>query len=241
VPESVGPPEAGSTERRGRVTVFFEESVSAVHREAVLRGLDAGQAYVADPLGGFRFNDPICVDVRAAVTDSNTVGAVYGANHIVLYTGARPLVGSPSWLLPHVTAHELIHFWQKDIGSPRDGAGPMWLLEGAAELLAYQAVIGAGLATPADTRAYSLRRVEPDTPSLQSMERRASDPSQFSYPLSFLAVELLVGDGAPAALREYWRGLARGKAWEVSFAEAFAITPTEFYARFEEYRRHGFR
>ena len=240
-PRSVGPPGPGTAESRGRIALFFEEEVTPASRERVLRGVEAGQTYVSEVLGGFRFDEPICVDVRAGPTDSSTVGAVYGANHIVLYAAARPLVGGPNWLLAHVTAHELMHFWQQDVGSPREGGGPMWLLEGAAELLGYQAVVAAGLASPGETRNYSLRRLGRDTPSLRSMERRSPDSSQFSYPLSFLATELLISDLGPLALREYWRGLSRGKAWEVAFSDAFGVSSEEFYFRFDEYRRRGFQ
>ena len=241
IPQSVGLPGAGSVENVGSVTIFFEEEVTAANQDRVRSGLVAGQKYITDTLGGFRFREAICLDVRAGGTGSSTVGVVFGANHIVLYTGARPLLGSPAWLLSHVTAHELMHFWQKDIGNPRDAVGPVWLLEGAAELLGYEAIAAAGLASEEETRDYALRRVGSDTPSLQSMERRPSDPAEFSYPLSFLASEFLIADRGPTALRDYWRGLARGREWETAFGDAFGVVPEEFYLRFEAYRDRGFR
>ncbi|MDQ3979036.1 MAG: hypothetical protein M3314_05725 [Actinomycetota bacterium] len=241
IPQSVGLPDAGQVEHAGPVTIFFEDNVTAVNRDRVRAGLAAGQQFIADVLGGFRFREPICLDVRAGGTGSNTVGVVFGANHIVLYTGARPVDGGPAWLLAHVTAHELMHFWQKDIGNPRDGVGPVWLLEGAAELLGYEAVIAAGLATEPDTRNFSLRRVPRDVPSLESMEQRPDDPSQFSYPLCFLAAEFLTAERGPLALRDYWRLLSRGRDWESAFTEAFGVGPTEFYLRFEAYRGRGFQ
>ena len=241
VPESIGLPEAGSLESDGPVTIFFEAEVTVANRERVRKGLAAGQRYLADQLGGFRFPEPICVDVRAGGSGSSTVGVVYGANHIVLFSGARPLVGAPGWLLSHVAAHELVHFWQKDTGTPRDGAGPVWLLEGAAELLGYGAVTSAGLATEGETRNYSLRRVGPETPSLESMEQRPDDPAQFSYSLSFLATELLTGERGPTSLRDYWRALSRGRAWESAFSDAFGVGHEEFYARFRVYRERGYR
>ena len=240
VPPSVGVPDPGPVEHVGAVTIFFEESVSPINRERVRSGLAAAQEYITGTLGGFRFREPICIDARGGGGGSTVVGVVYGANHIVVYTGARALVAAPSWLLPHVTAHELMHFWQKDVGSPREAAGPVWLLEGAAELLGYRALVAAGVASEGETRNYSLRRVEPDTPSLSSLERRG-DPDQFSYPLSYLATELLTAERGPTACREYWRALSRGKPWEAAFTDAFGIGPEAFYARFEEYRSRGFQ
>ena len=241
IPEPVGLPDAGPIETAGAVTIFFEESVTAPNRDRVRGGLAAGQEYIATSLGGFRFREPICLDVRGGASGSGTVGVVFGAHHIVLYTGARPLIGAPSWLLSHVTAHELMHFWQKDIGNPRDGVGPVWLLEGAAELLGYRALTAAGLATEAETRNFSLRRLAPDTPSLESMERRPNDPADFSYPLSFLAVELLTAERGSTGLRDYWRALSRGRDWEGAFSDAFGVGPTEFYLRFQAYRDRGFQ
>ena len=241
IPESVGLPDAGPVEHAGPVAIFFEEDVTATNRERVRSGLAAGQEYIAARLGGFRFREPICLDVRGDSSGTGTVGVVFGANHIVLYTGARPLIGGPGWLLAHITAHELMHFWQKDIGNPRDGVGPVWLLEGAAELLGYEALAAAGLAAAGETRNYSLQRVGRDTPSLESMEQRPSDPAEFSYPLSFLATELLTGDRGATALRDYGRTLSRGTGWESAFADAFGVRPTEFYLRFQAYRDRGFR
>lgn len=220
--------------------VFFEQAVDDTKRARVSEGVRAGQRLVEETLGGFRFDEPICVDVRATTTSSSTVGLVYGANHIVLYAGARPVMEGPPWLLSHVAAHEFMHFWQQDVGAPREGVGPLWLLEGSAELLGYQALIAAGLASDDETREFSVRRVLPETPALETMERRSSDANEFSYPLSFLAAELLTAGTGVGSFREYWRSLSRGVAWETAFTDSFGVAPAEFYARFQEHRRQGF-
>jgi hypothetical protein len=224
----------------GAVALFFEEAVPAPARAQVVNGISAAQTYLTEQVGGFRFDEPVCFDVRAGSSRSTTVGVVYGANHVILYAGARALVGAPGWLLSHVAAHEYIHFWQKDIGSPRDGAGPVWLLEGAAELLGYQAIVHGGLVGYEEARLYSLRRLPPSTITLTSMERRSSDPEEFSYPLAFFAAEMLAAPGGPLTIRTYWRALSRGTPWEVAFNDAFAVPVADFYGRFEEQRRRNF-
>ncbi|MCA1692460.1 MAG: hypothetical protein LC733_09755 [Actinobacteria bacterium] len=240
IPQGIGAPAAGPVDFIGPVVIFFEASVGDVKQARVSEGVRAGQRLVEETLGGFRFDEPICVDVRATTTSSSTVGVVYGANHIVLYAGARPVMEGPPWLLSHVAAHEFMHFWQQDVGAPREAVGPVWLLEGSAELLGYRALIAAGLATENETREFSLRRVAPDTPSLQTMERRSSDDDEFSYPLSFLAAELLIAGTGVGSFRDYWRSLSRSTPWETAFTESFGVTPGEFYARFQEHRSRGF-
>jgi hypothetical protein len=239
VPQLVGAPQPGRQEAVGPVVVFLEDGVNEVDGNRVLDGVRAAQRYVSESLGGFRFDEPICVDVRggSGPNSPTMVGVVHGANHIVIYTGARPLAGAPSWLLSHVAAHEYAHFWQKDIGSPRDGAGPVWLLEGSAELIGYLAVSGAELTTYESTRTYALRRVTSDAPSLPAMERRTEE---FSYPVALLATELLTASRGAGSLRDYWRGLSRGMPWEEAFTAAFGERPEDFYPRFEDHRRRGF-
>ncbi len=219
--------------------LFFEEGVTEGDGTRVVDGVRAAQRYVVESLGGFRFDEPICFDVRtgSGPASASMVGVVHGANHIVIYTGAPPLVAAPAWLLSHVAAHEYAHFWQKDTGSPRDGSGPTWLLEGSAELIGYLALEGAGLATYDTVRAYSLRRVPSGAPSLADMERRVDE---FSYPVAFLATELLTAHRGPGSLRDYWRSLARGAPWEQAFTDAFGERPADFYDRFEQHRRRGF-
>lgn len=240
VPQSVGPPQPGPSEKLGLVAAFFEDAVSEADRSRVMQGARAAEQFVRNSLGGFRFAEPICLDVRAGSVSSTTVGVVYGANHVVLYAGSPPLVGAPAWVLPHVAAHEYIHFWQKDIGNPRENSGPTWLLEGSAELLGYQAVVAEGLTTYDETRLYSMRRLATTTPALSSMERRSPSSDEFSYPLAFLGCEFLTAGPGPGSFREYWSGLARNMTWEASFTAAFGLTPADFYLRFEEHRRRGF-
>lgn len=240
LPQSVAQPEPGPREDVGPVALFYEDAVPEPARALVGEGIRAAQQYLTGTMGGFRFDEPVCFDVRAGTTRTSTVGVVYGANHVVVYAGSRALVGAPVWLLAHVAAHEYVHFWQKDIGSPRDGQGPVWLLEGAAEQLAYEALVAAGSVGYDEVRTYSQRRLPPSTMSLQSMERRSPDPEAFSYPLAFFASELATTANGPASLRTYWRTLSRGMTWEVAFADAFGVAPADFYVRFEEQRRRGF-
>jgi hypothetical protein len=240
IPQAVGQAEPGPREDVGPVALFYEEAVPEAVRARVGEGIRAAQQYLTETLGGFRFDEPVCFDIRAGGGRSSTVGVVYGANHVVVYAGSRALVGSPPWLLAHVAAHEYVHFWQKDIGSPRDGQGPVWLMEGSAELLAYQALVASDSVGYDEARTYSLRRLPPSTMTLQSMERRPPDPEDFSYALAFFASELLTASGGPTSLRTYWRTLSRGMTWEVAFAEAFGVAPVDFYVQFEEQRRRGF-
>ena len=63
---------------------------------------------------------------------------------------------------------------------------------------------------------------------------------QVTESLSSLGVEWLAGHAGDDSLIEFWRQLRQHDRWEDAFRDAFGLTTTDFYRRFESWRADGF-
>lgn len=135
-------------------------------------------------------------------------------------------------------AHEYIHTWQSHIGCPA-ARTTMWLSEGVAEYVAWQAMVGAGLISASDARTGQVRN--PATFDvrmrgiLQTCERGSSICGE-AYSLFYLAVDRLSDRSGVRALRGLCDAVASGLPWSTAFATVFGMSVETFYAEFEAYR-----
>jgi hypothetical protein len=158
--------------------------------------------------------------------------------------------GSPSWrpaqapegIKLKIVAHEAFHLLQSEWVRGYPGAsntGPMWLLEGTAEYIAFRAIADNGLVSFNDARAgwrISARTVQAP---LRSLETYAGFlPESVPYHLSPLAAERLLGTtlGLPAFV-SFYEAIGAGAAWRDAFLNTFGRTVDAFYDDYEAYRR----
>jgi hypothetical protein len=120
---------------------------------------------------------------------------------------------------------------------------PFWLVEGSAEYFAYRVVGEAGALSFDDTRADLVKNVRREPLPLSSLETKT--PDQYlvmdPYSMGFLAAQYLVEDfGGQTALSNYWQLSLSSSKWQEAFHQAFKVTTTEFYQKFEQYRQKAF-
>jgi len=137
--------------------------------------------------------------------------------------------------------HEIMHALQyqmsaeeRDTVSVRRNVGPIWMMEGHANLMArdFQGAME-------DTRREFNRvfdRAEYATKSL----RELLQPDVFSrftnYGISHLAVFMLNERYGSQAVFDYWDQLSKDHGWENSFARAFNLPLSDFLEQFENVR-----
>jgi hypothetical protein len=131
-----------------------------------------------------------------------------------------------------------MHVVQQELAGERIGA-PLWIDEGIAEYVGFQAVIEAGLVSAQDVEDYNaLQVVFADTlPPLSELERPSDFQSQSAsvYGLAYLAIKQLIGD-RPESIERYYERIASGTNWRAAFQSAFRVNPRAFYREFEASR-----
>ena len=106
----------------------------------------------------------------------------------------------------------------------------LWLVEGTAMHLSWQALVAAGRARDRDAIAFARRMLRPGLRPLRDYERRGgADPE---YALWHFAVRELVRERGERALVSFCRGVAAGRPWREAFTASFGESPSAFYARF---------
>jgi hypothetical protein len=148
-------------------------------------------------------------------------------------------------------AHELFHTFQYQLdGLLSDGsvpfdqvrhAGPVWMQEGAAEMIGYR-VLGdrhLGYTTYPNLLLTEKFRAKSSNVPLDELQTVAQDRANGNpYALYMVAVDHLVTE-APSglhALTTYYTALAGGLAWPDAFQQAFGLSVPAFYADFAAYR-----
>lgn len=193
-----------------------------------------------------RMGRPLGADVEARLAHGDPcvpsaepgAGATGWADHGWLCVDAlvpiwRENVQNEPVVASGVSAHELVHVWQEELGCGSDDQY-LWLTEGMATDFAWRALVAAGLTTERATGEAIRRfgafneRVGP----LQSYEdRTGADPE---YALWHLAVrDLLRGSrSGPAAMRSFCEFVGNGTGWRDAFARAFGRSVDQFYRAF---------
>ena len=231
VAESVVPLGNYTEQASAGVLFIFNDGVSPSDRAHVIAGVEAVRSYLADQKK--TPSELVCVDVR--VTESGLAGSANATGtHVVIYTTLEGWTTPLSWHLQMVAAHEYVHTWQYQLSGNAPPAGPTWLIEGAAQLIAVRSVISAGMLSGDEAQSMMTRPSGALVPALQDLE----DPQSFNivnapYDLVCAAADLLTAESGTAGLKRYWMDVGRGTAWQDAFERTFGVTPATFYERFE--------
>jgi hypothetical protein len=212
--------------------VFVARGVTAEDKQRVLDGLAAARGYLARHFGAQTI--AVCVEIRADLARAGAALTI--DDRVVVYTQPEGWTRPYPWLLSRATAHEYVHVWSAELAkhfAPSNSIayGPGWLVEGAAEFLSMRMVLDARIA-PADeaeTRTNSLLRLSDAT--LDELEPLPL-PNAEDYATAELAVALLMRDATPDALVRYYILLGDRVSWPAAFAQAFDISPSQFYREF---------
>jgi hypothetical protein len=144
-----------------------------------------------------------------------------------------------------IMAHEYFHIVQKYWSKKNfDGQSPHWLSEGSAEYLGFGVAANAGLVDRNQLRKEKIERTRGILNPLSTMETRQgaeAEDTETKYSVGYLAAEFLATNyGESALLKTYWQARATANTWQDAFQTAFGISPSEYYQKFEEYRRTQF-
>ena len=220
------------------VQFYVGSSIDPQDAMYIREGVRLGQDYVREQLGAKIETQTIVNAVPSAPRGKTGLVGLSTSHAVVVYTGADGWLKSAPFDRVHIVVHEYTHVVQQELAGER-GTAPLWIDEGIAEYVGYQAVIDAGLVSAADVEAYNAANVVfgPDLPPLSDVELPWDYQSQPSniYGLSYLAVKQLVGD-RPTAIRRYYERLGDGVSWRAAFRSAFRINPDDFYQAFEAAR-----
>jgi hypothetical protein len=163
------------------------------------------------------------------------------------WTRASPIIGGPiKEGRAHTVFHELFHVVQGLVhGNTQDRVA--WLYEGTAH---YMAAVGLS-----ENNIYSYRdimnrhkpraaKVRAKLSSLVGPTMTSEDGDADEYSLATLGIELLVRgkpDNGIRAIADYWKAIGKGVKYDRAFADAFGMSPQEFYNKFDAYKASGFK
>ena len=227
-------------------TFEFAADASAAEQQLIR---DAVQSAHAFHLASFDRAIRRDTRVTGSTTDSNCANPDAAA-----FSGPRVVViciANPAWTRhgpvtkQKIVQHELFHVWQFENGWIRkaERAGAAWIVEGAAELMAYRGVastdllpVATALGCQANAAAAYARRSPPGLPPLAALESQrifqATNGPLYTH--AMLGVHRLAG-AEISRLRTYGDAIARGAGWKVAFERAFGTTPAAFYAGMPDY------
>lgn len=220
------------------VQFYVSSAIDADDAMYIREGIRLGQDYVTEQIGAEMETQTIVNAVPAAPRGNVDLVGLSTSHALVLYTGSDGWLQAPPFERVHVVIHEYMHVVQQELVGERPDV-PLWIDEGIAEWVGYQAVIDAGLVSAADVEAYSaaLYNFGPSLPPLSMVENPVDFQSQPAsiYGLAYLAVDQLVND-RPSSIRRYYERIAGGANWRAAFQSAFRINPRDFYTEFETAR-----
>jgi hypothetical protein len=161
----------------------------------------------------------------------------------------------PSWQAgagesQKIIAHELFHVFQVQLdklgarnevtpSSQVRASGPVWLEEGAAEMIGYHVASDRGLTSYPSVLASQIARSKQVTQplsALQTYDEFNVVPNPYSF--GHVAADHLVGvaPGGVPALTTYYNALGSGTAWPTAFQSAFGLSVDAYDANFAAYR-----
>ena len=187
----------------------------------------------------------------------NAQGCGAGGGGAAAFTGIGFVtfcVGNQGWSQPRpitrrkIVVHEIYHVMQFErrwLGNAQQNSGPLWIIEGAAEVVGYRGIDSAGL-LPYDTaRGCQVReftdfamREPPGLPNLSELESNQAwgQTRGPSYTVAMTGMDQLLSTRSLTALNSYMDAVAGGTAWQTAFQNAFGQSTSAFYAQFPAYR-----
>jgi len=170
------------------------------------------------------------------------------ANLHIAYFCLNPDANFPLNLKPEVVreaiAHELVHLLQYQIAGRAsskatrlDREGPVWLVEGSANV--FGNFVGHGVSIARMRNVYLARAEELGFPKLDTLESRSALKSNISgvYKVGSFATTHLVSLHGYSSIGDYFEALGRGTAWEQAFKEAFGENPKSLYDWYNQQSR----
>lgn len=117
-------------------------------------------------------------------------------------------------------------------------SGPVWLDEGAPEMVGYHVASDRGLTTYGTALATQISRAKQISAPLSSLQTYDDQNIPSVYSLFHVAADHLVTI-APAGLRSlttYYDAIGNGVAWPDAFVAAFGMSIDAYYSNFAAYR-----
>jgi hypothetical protein len=242
---------AQSDPERAGVMFLFDENISTADEYLVRESIRFAQDYAIATLG---------TDVQRSFTVS-VISDPYNLTNYAkdgtIHLNTATFSGYPPLIRTFFLVHEYFHLWQQDAAGdgrnvdspiPASSLGPAWLLEGSADYIGLIALLETGIVSPEEINEFTVQMVNgahnegpPMLPELQELVAREDmivpEAACCTYPLSELAIKLLVGDEGPDAVAAYYQALSESSLpWKTVFADSFGITIDDFYAQFEAQR-----
>ena len=161
---------------------------------------------------------------------------------VATYGEIRVFTKSRAWELAvtaeraQVLFHEWYHVLQRTLTATR--ALPLWLVEGAAEWVGFDAAVQFGYIENMDLiRPFLSRDAERPSRPIQ----KAQSLNAGVYSLYFMGVDFLLRHhGGSTRLRQFWKTARPGESWKKAFRSVFHVDPAAFLEKFEAYRAAGF-
>jgi hypothetical protein len=241
----VGRADGQSEETYLGVTLFFDARVSEQDRQLIRDGVRIAHTYFSEQLG-VSVTRPVCFDVRSSAPDQNPAAQAYD-HRLIIFSSHPVWTGTTTFQRTKIAIHEYFHVVQNELRWPID---PRWLIEGAAEYVAYQAIVSAGsISQNQADQALGLQTTGPnalsalrDMPPLSSLEPgsawlEASANRQPVYSLAYLAVQVATANRGVGALRAYGQAVGSGTEWRPAFESAFGMTVAALYIAVDDYIR----
>lgn len=142
-------------------------------------------------------------------------------------------------------AHEYFHMlqYERAVGS-LDGCcsgvntlemlGPQWLVEGAAEYVAFRILGDSGVMDLQRELDWHTQKAEEVATPLEKMQTREGYYAEERASSSgMIAAHFLAESSGLASLAQFYDEIGAGKNWEAAFQDAFGVTPAEFYASYD--------
>ena len=142
------------------------------------------------------------------------------------------------------SAHEYVHYWQRDAGCGRiylpSEVTLKWLMEGEAEWLSYKAMNEAGqLPFYLGLEQMLAMQYQQNQGNLKPLRAYEKDVQTLvsTYSYFALALELLMKNRDIKTIDGFCANIGKGQEALVAFENAFCIPLEKFYAEFEQYER----
>ncbi|MFN0095313.1 MAG: hypothetical protein ACKVVT_11145 [Dehalococcoidia bacterium] len=175
---------------------------------------------------------PVVVTVGASPGICGTAAAVASLGRLCIDLSAAGWSTVPEFFRRKVVVHEHVHNLQAEVGcfAPR---APLWFTEGAAEYLAFEAVIAAGLVTRAGVESNDRTTVRGRTSvaGLADYETRSQIAQEPTFSLFRQAAKLLVERSGVGSLLELCAQSVTAD-WKTAFARIYNRSVDQFYVDF---------
>ena len=222
------------------VRFSISDDVTAEDEAYVREGISLAEDYLRDTLDA-GIDDDLVVNVRdtADPSDDSTL-AFANDDFLVVFTGSPYWDTLAPFLRMQTVIHEYVHIYQFDALGDSEESAPMWLIEGMAEYLGFDAMERLGVVDHdaiVDYQAWAVLASGYEVERLQDIEsvwdyQSAEGPV---YSLSYLAVSRLLGDLPSPGLKRYIEDVQDGATWQEAFPDAFGMEADEFYDDFEQW------